>query len=561
LSICLWSACLFAQDGSKRDPRELIGVLVKTTITDRVRALRLPHKAELLGVFDWDRDGRAEIFAGWTRQPLGSKPWETFENHLLLLREESGGRTRVEKEYVIRDTRLTYVQFFAPPDQRDTVKMAVHMLGGAYWSKVYLLGSGFEHPVNLRPRSGREGATDFEFVDLNNDGVYEAVTWDRRPEDLRCHFGVFGGRMLPDIFVRDLTRYRSVRPLKKTGWHEVRTLFTDLDHDGTAEIVSLEDNRTDGAGAQRLAIYKMEGETFRRIAKASAPWPQIAYIFDITNRETIALHTASQEKCKEGGIPAGDDTDIISYEFRNGALQRLPSAPSQIVAMKSPALGFVTIPAGRFWMGCSPEESKCWPMELPRHEVAITRSFEFGKYEVTQGQWVKIVGTNPSKFQGDDRRPIDSVSREDVQRFLKKLNEQNDGYAYRLPTEAEWEYAARAGTTGPLYGKLDEIAWYNGNSGNKTHPVGQKKPNGFGLYDMIGNVWEMCLDWKDDSYYAHSPRRDPQGPSSGQGRIMRGLSAFSGADGYDRVSWRSWFYLEKGLDIGFRVCREKRWRR
>jgi formylglycine-generating enzyme required for sulfatase activity len=222
----------------------------------------------------------------------------------------------------------------------------------------------------------------------------------------------------------------------------------------------------------------------------------------------VALHTAAQEKCKEGGIPAGDDTDTIGYEFRNGSLRRLPSAPRQIITLKSPALEFVAIPAGRFWTGCSPD-SKCWPMELPRHEVEITRSLEPGKYEVTQGQWVKIMGSNPSKFQGDDRRPIDNVGREDVQKFLEKLNAQNDGYTYRLPTEAEWEYAARAVTTGPLYGKLDEIAWYNENSGNKTHPVGQKKPNGFGLYDMIGNVWEMCSDWKDDGYYAHSPRRDP----------------------------------------------------
>jgi formylglycine-generating enzyme required for sulfatase activity len=276
-------------------------------------------------------------------------------------------------------------------------------------------------------------------------------------------------------------------------------------------------------------------------------------------RGRINLHIASQEKCKEGGIPAGDDMDIISYEFRNGALQRLPSAPRQVITLKSPPLEFVAIPAGLFWMGCSPEDSKCWPKELPRHEVEITRSFELGKYEVTQGQWVKIMGTNPSKFQGDERRPIDSVGREDVQVFLKKLNEQNDGYTYRLPTEAEWEYAVRAGTTGPLYGKLDEIAWYNGNSGNKTHPVGQKKPNGFGLYDMIGNVWEMCSDWRDDSYYAKSPLRDPQGPSSGTDRILRGMSAFSGADGYeDRVSWRSARYPEKGLDIGFRLCREKR---
>jgi hypothetical protein len=326
LTICFWSACLFAQDGSRRDPRELVGVVGKSTLTDKMRSLRLPHNAELLGAFDWDRDGRAEIFAGWTQQPPGSKPWEIFENHLLLLREEPGGRTRVEKEYVIRDTTLTYVKFFAPPDRRDAVKMAIHMLGGAYWSKVWLLESGFDHPVSLKPRAGREGAAELEFIDLNNDGVYEAVAWDNRPEDLRCHFGMFGGRLLPEILVRDHVKYRPVWSMKKTGWNEVMSLFTDLDRDGTAEIVSLEDNKTNSAGAQMLAVYKMEGNTFRRIAKASVLWPQIAYIFDIT-KGRIALKTASQEKCREGGNPVGDDTYTIYYEFRNGALQSSKPRP------------------------------------------------------------------------------------------------------------------------------------------------------------------------------------------------------------------------------------------
>jgi hypothetical protein len=315
LAMCLWSACLFAQDGLKRDPRELVGVLGKTTTTDSARALHLPNKAKLLGVFDWDRDGRTEIFAGWTRQLPGSKPWEPVENHLLVLRNEPGGRIRVEKEHVIRDSTLLNVEFFVPPDRRDTIKMAVYMLGGAYWAEVYLLESGFEHPVHLK------GATSFEFVDLSHDGVYEAVAWDRRPDDLRCHFGVFGIRMLPEIFVRDRTGYRSVWPLKKAEWHEVMTLFADLDHDGTAEIVSLEDNRTDSTGAQRLAAYKMKGETFRRIAEAATPWPQIAYVFDVMEGGRIALHTASQEKCREGGIPAGDDIDTVIYNYRNGALR------------------------------------------------------------------------------------------------------------------------------------------------------------------------------------------------------------------------------------------------
>jgi hypothetical protein len=240
LAMYFWSACLFAQSGLRRDPGELIGIFGDKTTTDRARALHLPDNAKLLGVFDWDRDGRAEIFAGWTRGASGADD----ENHLLILREVPGGGTRVEKEYIIRDTPLVSVDFFVPPDRRDTIKMAVNMLGGAYWANVYVLESGFEHPVKLK------GATDFEFVDLNSDGVYEAVAWDRRPQDLRCHFGMFGVRIVPEVFVHDRTEYRSVWPMKKAGWHEVMSLFADLDHDGTAEIVSLEDNGTDSAGAQ-----------------------------------------------------------------------------------------------------------------------------------------------------------------------------------------------------------------------------------------------------------------------------------------------------------------------
>src|SRR5437667_5221339 len=112
-----------------------------------------------------------------------------------------------------------------------------------------------------------------------------------------------------------------------------------------------------------------------------------------------------------------------------------------------------------------------------------------GKYEVTQAQWESVMERNPSRFRGADR-PVEQVSWNDVQQFLQKLNARGDGYRYRLPAEAEWEYAARAGTSGPYAGNLDAMAWYEQNSGKQTHPVGQKQPNAWGLYDMHGNVWE-----------------------------------------------------------------------
>ena len=187
---------------------------------------------------------------------------------------------------------------------------------------------------------------------------------------------------------------------------------------------------------------------------------------------------------------------------------------------------FAWSPAGQFQMGSTSAEADSY--EQPLTQVRISRGFWMGKYEVTQAQWEAVMGSNPSHFTncGGDC-PVEGVSWEDVQEFIGKLNARSGGRPYRLPTEAEWEYAARAGTTEDRYGDLDEIAWYRINSGRTTHPVGEKAANAWGLHDMLGNVWEWVQDWYGS--YPGGSVTDPTGPGSGSGRVLRGGSWYINA--------------------------------
>ncbi|MDR1922574.1 MAG: formylglycine-generating enzyme family protein [Candidatus Adiutrix sp.] len=204
-------------------------------------------------------------------------------------------------------------------------------------------------------------------------------------------------------------------------------------------------------------------------------------------------------------------------------------AATGLAEEKSNSLGmeFVLIPAGSFTMGADKNFEKANDWETPAHRVTISQPFYLGKYEATQSQWEAVTGYNPSWFKGQNN-PVEQVSWEDVQVFIEKLNQKEGGNKYRLPTEAEWEYAARAGTTniysfGDDAEALGRYAWYGEDAySGSTHPVGQKEPNPWGLYDMHGNVWEWVQDWYGENYYAGSPATDPQGPPSGSSRVDRG---------------------------------------
>ena len=211
----------------------------------------------------------------------------------------------------------------------------------------------------------------------------------------------------------------------------------------------------------------------------------------------------------------------------------------------------VHIPGGTFEMGSTEGIKGAEPI----HQVSLN-SYEIGKFEITQAQWEVIMGNNPSFFNDCPACPVENISWLDAQAFIKRLNIIS-GKQYRLPTEAEWEYAARAGSTSKYSGgnSINSVAWYTGNSGSNTHPVGTKKPNSMGLFDMSGNVWEWCQDWYSSDYYSNSPRSNPKGPNGGSSRVQRGGSWLHNASD-SRVTYRSNEKPEIAEDIvGIRLAR------
>ncbi|MGC9975903.1 MAG: formylglycine-generating enzyme family protein [Syntrophales bacterium] len=262
-------------------------------------------------------------------------------------------------------------------------------------------------------------------------------------------------------------------------------------------------------------------------------------------------HAATEQRTTLviGNGSMGDTTEV--------AMAKRPPTPDKS-SFTSPTIGaeFVLIPAGTFTMGDSSDAYK----------VKISRPFYMQTTEVTQVQWQKVMGSNPSHFTecGGDC-PVEQVSWNDVQDFIGKLNRQEGTDKYRLPTEAEWEYAARSGGKQETYAgtssesELGNYAWYDANSGGKTHPVGQKSPNGLGLYDMSGNVWEWVLDWyggyQSRTFSSFLRVTDPKGPSSGSQRVLRGGSWYNGAS-YCRAAFRRYYTPAiRGSNLGFRLAR------
>ena len=252
---------------------------------------------------------------------------------------------------------------------------------------------------------------------------------------------------------------------------------------------------------------------------------------------------------------AGADETLLAAVRAAG---QTPFSPGTVCENRKDGLKYVWIPPGSFMMGCSPNDSKCGADEKPGHRVTISKGFWLGQTEVTVGAYKRFAtatGTpmpSAPRFNsgwGNEQMPIVNAHWNDADAYCRWAGG-------RLPTEAEWEYAARAGSTEARYGPLNDIAWHKKNSGRKAHEVGQKRPNAFNLVDMLGNVWEWVSDWYQEDYYGSSSSTDAVGPTGGEKRVLRG-----GSWNYNsrnvRVSFRVGLRPDSsGYSIGWRCVRE-----
>jgi formylglycine-generating enzyme required for sulfatase activity len=267
----------------------------------------------------------------------------------------------------------------------------------------------------------------------------------------------------------------------------------------------------------------------------------------------VAICPSSAQQPTGNPSPANMNAPgVLNYELGQNHTVALPNTAT---------LDLLWIPPGTFTMGAprSDEASQDW--EHPQTVVTISKGFWLEKTLVTQGQYQSVMGNNPSHFvKVGANAPVEMVSWKDAMNFCRKLTEQEraagqlpEGYVFTLPTEAQWEYACRAGTTGARYGNLDSIAWDNSRSKDPTHPVGQKKPNAFGLYDMLGNVWEWCSNWWADRLPGGKVT-DPAGPATGSYRAARGGGWRRDASNC-RSTYRFWFSPDfRFHHLGFRVA-------
>ena len=370
---------------------------------------------------------------------------------------------------------------------------------------------------------------------------------------------------------------------KKVGSKGIKELIAQVPDDvsmedaervlSSVEVTSSAQTQWDGYVAQRERLEaEREAERQRVKAEIEVERQRVKAEIEIERQRVVAEERAERDRLFEGSL----------REFGSGASKH----------------AMMLIPKGEFMMGALEDDSQARNDEKPRHRVTLTRDFLIGKYAVTQALWESVMGSNSSRYKGANR-PVECVSWFDVVAFCNKLSQREGlepvysglgGYqpghkfgdrdrddwfgvsekatalskkisvsatanGYRLPTEAEWEYSARGGEYHKYSGSDNdgEVAWYDGYSGSETHPVGQKKPNGFGLYDMSGNVWEWVWDWKGG--YSHGPVTDPYGPAVGSNRVQRGGVWYIYPEGVRASIRASSSSTNRYKRLGFRIVR------
>ena len=294
--------------------------------------------------------------------------------------------------------------------------------------------------------------------------------------------------------------------------------------------------------------YESEEGTVK--LKASAP----SNLQITLTRESVGVGIANQQQSEN---QQSSNTYVASSSNNSSGSSSMASGSNTIsIPVKDGiSIEMVKVEAGTFMMGATSEMKDPYDDEKPVHQVTLTNDYYMGKYEVSQALWEAVMGSNPSEYKGDNL-PVETVSWNDCQEFISKLNSMT-GRKFRLPTEAEWEYAARGGKKSRSYqysgsSNISDVAWYDGNSVNKTHPVGTKQANELGIYDMTGNVWEWCSDWY--GFYSSSSQTNPTGADSGSSRVFRGGSWYGNAR-YCRLSFRDCTPPDcRGYNLGLRLA-------
>jgi formylglycine-generating enzyme required for sulfatase activity len=359
---------------------------------------------------------------------------------------------------------------------------------------------------------------------------------------------VSAGKDVPKIAVWDLTA-GNINPSYAQDLTSI--LVSEISKLEKYEVYSQENVRTlAGWTAERMTLGCTDTKCLTALGQMDIAKLISGRVGKIGNRYSVSLNlfdtqnARAEKSVSEVGRSEDELIDLVQVAVRkllgeevipSKIEQKLHEKATTVVALpkleksfKDPLTGmeFVLVKSGCFEMGDTFGAGNPW--EKPVHEVCL-KDFYLGKNEVTQGQWKRVMGGNPSNFKESDENPVEMVSWNDVQEFIRRLN-QMSGRSYRLPTEAEWEFAARSGGKKEEWAgtsnesELQEYAWFQENSAQRTHPVGRKKPNGLGFYDMSGNVWEWVNDWYDSEYYRNTPQNEPQGPIGGQYKVLRGGS-------------------------------------